>query len=498
MKNCFLIAFLLILSSALNAKSDYISGDIFEPWEGGNAYFAKWNKGPSTSPNYFMLGTWYQEPYNATAYKNLGFNYNVYCWTGNDLSPMVSAKVDMIPPTTEMLANLGNPNTEPAITSWIYYIDEPDNVQSSGNTVAPSTIIMEYNKTVAKDPNRPVYLSLGAGVAQKDWWGRGVATGDTASYREYAKGADILQFDIYPMNTYKDLSLASFKQPFLNAVGQNPGIIGAGVDNLRRFSDYKKPVIACLEATNYEGDSRYTTTPTTYIRPEAWIAIIHGARGLLYFCHLISPIFVEPGLLNDAAMSAEVKKNNELILEHAPILNTQTVSNAVTMKTSNKGLSSYLKSMVKRYQGYTYIYSVIENGNSTTGTFTLRGFTGTSTIEVVGENRTLTATNGVFSDTFSNWDVHIYKVATQGDVSGISNVEVEESVKLNSLNNTIEIESTEYLKSYDIYNVNGQLLYTKKVDGYKSVFSKDIFSDKVLFIKLNFNEKTIVRKIINI
>ena len=498
MKNNLLIAFFLLISIGLNAKSDYLVGDIFEPWEGGNAYFSKWTKGPSSNSNYFLIGTWYQDPLNAIAYKNLGFNYNVFCWSGNDLSPMVSAKVDMVPPTTEMLANLGNSNTEPAITSWIYYIDEPDNVQNSGNTVEPATVISAYNNTVIKDPNRPVYLSLGAGVAQKDWWGRGAATGDTASYRQYAKGADILQFDIYPMNTYKDLSLASFKQPFLNAVGQNPGIIGAGVDNLRRFSDFKKPVIACLESTNYEGDSRYTTTPTTYIRPEAWISIIHGARGLLYFCHLITPNFVETGLLNDAAMSAEIKKNNELILAHAPILNTQTVSNGVTMKTSNKGLTSYLKSMVKRYQGNTYIYSVIENGNSTTGTFTLRGFTGTSTIEVVGENRTITATNGVFSDTFSNWDVHIYKVATQGEISGVSDLVDQDAVKLQSLNNTIEIESTGYLKNYDIYNVNGQKLYTKNVNGYKSAFSKDIFADKVLFIKLNFTEKTIVRKIINI
>lgn len=498
MKNYFLIVLLLMLSFYLNAKSDYIIGDTFEPWEGGNAYFSKWTKGPSANPNYFLIGTWYQEPNNAVAYKNLGFNYNVFCWSGNDLSPMVSAKVGMVPPTTEMLSNLGNPNTEPAITSWIYYIDEPDNVQSSGNTVDPSTVISAYNNTVIKDQNRPVYLSLGAGVAQKDWWGRGAATGDTASYRQYAKGADILQFDIYPMNTYKDATLASFKQPYLNAVGQNPGIIGAGVDNLRRYSDYKKPVIACLESTNYEGDSRYTTTPTAYIRPEAWIAIIHGARGLLYFCHLITPNFVEPGLLNDAAMSAEVKKNNELILAHSPILNTQTVSNAVTMKTSNKGLSSYLKSMVKRYQGFTYIYSVIENGNSTTGTFTLRGFTGASTIEVVGENRTITATNGVFTDTFSNWDVHIYKVATQGDISGVSNVTDENTVKIRTLNSTIEIESIDFFKSYDIFNINGQRLFTQNVDGYKSVFSKDIFADKVLFVKLNFPKKTIVRKIINI
>ena len=491
------MSLLLLLSFNLNAKSDYIVGDTFEPWEGGNAYFSKWTKGPSSDPNYFLIGTWYQEPYNATAYKNLGFNYNVFSWSGNDLSPMVAAKVGMVPPTTEMLTNLGNPNTEPAITSWIYYIDEPDNVQSSGNTVDPSAVISAYNNTIAKDPNRPVYLSLGAGVAQKDWWGRGAATGDTASYRQYGKGADILQFDIYPMNTYKDATLAAFKQPFLNAVGQNPGIIGIGVDNLRKSSDYKKPVIACLESTNYEGDSRYTATPTAYIRPEAWISIIHGARGLLYFCHLISPNFVETGLLNDAAMSAEVKTNNALIQAHAPILNTQTVTNAVTKTSSNKALASYLKTMTKRYQGSTYIYSVFENGNSTTETFTLRGFTGASTIEVVGENRTITATNGIFTDAFSNWSVHIYKVATQGEISGVSDILDEKSVKIYTSNNIIEIECTDYLKKYDIFNINGQKLFSQDVEGFKSKFSKDKFADKVLLLKLYFAGKSIVRKIIN-
>ena len=413
-----LIALLLILSFNLNAKSDYISGDTFESWEGGNAYFAKWTHGPSPDPNYFLIGTWYQDPRNVTAYKNLGFNFNVFCWSGNDLSPMVSAKMDMVPTINEMQANLGNSKTESAIMSWIYDIDEPDNVKKTGFTVAPSVVIESYVNTVAKDPTRPVYLSLGSGVAQNDWWGRGSATGDSTSYRVYAKGADILQFDIYPMNTYKDTTLSEFKQAFLNAVGQNPGIIGAGVDNLRKFSGYKKPVIACLESTNYETDSRYTNNPTAYIRPEAWISIIHGARGLLYFCQVISPKFKEDGLLSDAAMSAEIKANNALIQSNASILNTQTVNNAAIVKSSNK--AGNLNYIVKRYNGFTYVYAVGESAASTTGTFTLRSFSGSSTIEVIGENRTLTATNGVFTDTFSNWAVHIYKVATQGNSARIS------------------------------------------------------------------------------
>ena len=48
------------------------------------------------------------------------------------------------------------------------------------------------------DPDRPVMLNLGQGVAWDGWYGRGVRTNHPEDYAEYAKGCDIASFDIYP------------------------------------------------------------------------------------------------------------------------------------------------------------------------------------------------------------------------------------------------------------------------------------------------------------
>ena len=42
--------------------------------------------------------------------------------------------------------------------------------------------------------------------------------------------------------------------------------------------------------------------------PEAWMALIHGAKGLIYFAHEFKPKFIEAGLLADREMAEEVNR----------------------------------------------------------------------------------------------------------------------------------------------------------------------------------------------
>jgi hypothetical protein len=46
----------------------------------------------------------------------------------------------------------------------------------------------------------------------------------------------------------------------------------------------------------------------------------------------------------------------------------------------------------------------------TTATFTLKGIDGEKTVGVLGEDRTLRASRGVFSDTFKEWAAHCYRI----------------------------------------------------------------------------------------
>ena len=66
--------------------------------------------------------------------------------------------------------------------------------------------------------------------------------------------------------------------------------------------------------------------------------------------------------------------------------------------------------MLKRAGGATYLFATEMRSGNTTGTFTLRDFPAKATAEVIGENRNVTVTNGVFKDDFSSYGVHLYKI----------------------------------------------------------------------------------------
>jgi hypothetical protein len=250
----------------------------------------------------------------------------------------------------------------------------------------------------AADATRPVYLNLGQGVAWDGWYGRGTRTNHPEDYTEYAKGADILSYDIYPVNSTN----ADTKEKLW--------LVAFGVDRLRQWSNYQKPVWNWIETTKISASANRIPTPIE-VKAEVWMSIIHGARGIGYFCHQWDP-FIEAGLLSNAEMKNAVAAINAQITSLTPILNTQTVANGVITTSSNAAIP--IDTMVKRFGGYTCVFALPLRPGSVNATFTLRGFTGSSTVEVVGEGRTITASNGVFEDAFSSYAVHIYKIANPG------------------------------------------------------------------------------------
>ena len=209
-------------------------------------------------------------------------------------------------------------------------------------------------------------------------------------YPEYAKAADILSFDIYPVNG---------KEP-LEEVPQ-------GVDNLRMWSDNAKPVIADIEGSKL--DTANPRPTPAQITSEIWMALVHGAAGIQYFCHRFSPTFSETDCLDDAPTAAAMLAVNTQIESLAPVLNSPSVGNGVTVKSSDTKIP--VDSMLKRYQGATYLFATEMRAGMATATFTLRDFPATASAEVIGEKRTVAVKAGVFTDDFQSYGVHIYKIS---------------------------------------------------------------------------------------
>jgi hypothetical protein len=66
--------------------------------------------------------------------------------------------------------------------------------------------------------------------------------------------------------------------------------------------------------------------------------------------------------------------------------------------------------MVKRHGGAVYLFTVAMRDGRTRACFSIQGLSGRHQVEVLGENRMLEATDGVFEDDFASWDVHLYRV----------------------------------------------------------------------------------------
>lgn len=367
-------------------------GDTFLPWYGGPSYYAKWSNGPPSDPAFFMLTVWLQSPPNASRYKQVGINFFTGLWEGPTEAQLTALAAAGIPTICDQSGVWQAHLADKTIRAWLQP-DEPDNAQANASggydpCIDPATIIAGYNTMKTGDPSRPVYLGLGRGVADTQWYGRGTCTGNTDMYKEYAKGGDILGFDIYPAND-----------------GVAIEIVASGLDNLLAWSGRSKPVIGIIEASNINNIHRPTPAQ---IKSEVWMDLVHGAAGIEYFCHRFAPTFSETDCLDDAPTQAALKDINAQVTALAPVLNSPPVANGVTVQSSPSTIP--VDTRLARFSGATYLFAAEMRAGSTMATFTLRDFPATASAEAIGETRTIAVANGVFSDTFDSYGVHLYRI----------------------------------------------------------------------------------------
>ena len=79
-------------------------------------------------------------------------------------------------------------------------------------------------------------------------------------------------------------------------------------------------------------------------------------------------------------------------------LNSPTVSDAVQVSSSDPQVP--VAAMLKRHEGASYLFAVAMRSGDTTATFTLKGLAGEKPVEVLGEDRSVRARGGAFSDAF--------------------------------------------------------------------------------------------------
>ncbi len=366
---------------------------------GTNSAAEKWPRGPFHEKRFFPIGVWLQNPANAARYRAAGINLYIGLWRGPTAEQLRVLKEAGMPVICAQNAVGLARVDDPIIVGWMHQ-DEPDNAQSLGQgqgygaPVAPAKIVEQYERMRAADPSRPVVLNLGQGVAWDNWHGRGVRTRHPEDYVEYVKGCDIASFDIYPVtHTHPEVS------------GQL-GYVAKGVERLMAWAGDARPVWNCIECTHINHPTQKPTLQQ--VRCEVWMSIVHGSRGLVYFVHEWQPKFNESALLSDPAMLAAVTRINRRIGALAGVLNSPMVSGRAAV-TSNPA-DVPVAFMMKEHEGIVYVFAVCMQGKNARAEFVVRGLTGSQTVTVLDEDRTLKSHDGAFADDFEPWDVHLYRI----------------------------------------------------------------------------------------
>jgi hypothetical protein len=370
------------------------NGDVYGPWAGGAAYYGKFSNGPPSSASFFPIGVWLQDPSLASQYAAVGINLFVGLWQGPTDAQLMTLSQNAMPVACDHnsvgLAHL----SDKTVVSWTQQ-DEPDNAQQLsdgggyGPCIAPSAIVNLYQTWTANDATRPVYLNFGQAVANDAWVGRGSCSNQNGDYAQYAKGADILSFDIYPINSSLDIKL-----------------VAKGVDRLNGWVNSQKPVWNWIECTGIDAPSGKPTPAQT--KAEVWMSIIHGSMGIGYFVHQFHPTQDVQALLHDATMKSAVTAINQQITSLAPVLNTPPVLNGANATSSST--ASPIDILVKRQGGALYVFAVAMGSATTMATFSLSRGPMSATAQVLGENRTIAVANGSFQDAFTGYAVHLYSI----------------------------------------------------------------------------------------
>jgi hypothetical protein len=158
------------------------------------------------------------------------------------------------------------------------------------------------------------------------------------------------------------------------------------------------------------------------IVPKAYWAIVNGVTGLVYWdWHSFSQ--------DQAGLDAVKEVFSELKSLNGPIFGQST---SVTASETGQFLNDFnqeeqrildqlqglsltpgITAMARQYNGRTYIFAVNPNSTSVKGSFSASGLTQGKDIQVLFEGRTITSSEGSFTDTFNGVARHVYTYGSE-------------------------------------------------------------------------------------
>jgi len=201
-------------------------------------------------------------------------------------------------------------------------------------------------------------------------------------------------------------------------------------------------------ASNEAGTSISNTT----VYNEFWMAFIHDRKGFAWYNDATPPYDsgYSPGCTAQATPPATecLPVSSSGVPAISPVMSAVTAIGANTLLADPTGrtigtnqttvcvASPYVAgarvdATYREFGGNVWVFaarltdplcSTSENSASALSTtITVSGLSGSATATVYGENRTVPVTNGVLTDSFSPWAVHIYEIPSSASVNPPTN-----------------------------------------------------------------------------
>ena len=377
------------------------------PWEGGSNYwkqFPKANAAGWGNPSFFPIAVFLGKPGHASALKAVGVNtYMGAEHDGSAMSSMTSAGMFVMPQQDEWTpAEVGN---DSRAVGW-FISDECDiGLGCTGNNTNENLLDQQSKLAYVHGLNdgRFTFANYSNGIL-KTWWANGnmpafLSIVDAASNDKYT----------YTSPFVWDQMTASPDWP----AGVHPAVSAAYGWQIDQMRSFQSPpgihpnwifIEAAMPLLNDPGS--LTITPQQ-LEGAVWSSIIHEARGVAYFQHNNGNVCGYYSLVDcNQTRLNQIAAINAKVTSLAPVINTQSYQYSFNTTTDT---------MLKAYNGAAYIFAGIGLGQSTGAkTFTLPSGLTASSVEVVGENRTLPISGGKFTDTFAaEYSYHVYKIIPQ-------------------------------------------------------------------------------------
>ena len=378
-------------------------------WDGGSSYWRQFPKAAAAGwadPAFFPIAVFFGKPAHAAQLVDLGVNTMMGAeHDGSSIASITSTGMYVIAQGEWTRAEVGD---NPRVVGW--HVSDECDMGYSGCTPDWARDNGEYGRLQVQQQYAQQFRSYNDGRFLQANFGNGVLRSFWApnTMDDHISLMDVSSVDKYAYTSppVQDLLRSSPDWP----AGANPksaASYGWLEDQMERFQDPAKirPNWVFVEtAKPFLTESNASSISPDQIEGAVWSAIIHGARGIAYFQHNNNGQCGTYSLVEcSQALKDRVTMVNAQVKALAPVLNSPTYKWDFGSGTST---------MLKTSNGAAYIFAGIglNQGVGLKSFILPPGVSGTS-VEVVGEARTIPVVGGRFGDTFSNeFSHHTYRI----------------------------------------------------------------------------------------